>query len=122
APERPIMGRWDRTRIEQVLLNLISNAMKYGAGKPIDIMVEDTGERARVRVRDRGIGVALEDTERIFHCFERAVAADAYGGLGLGLFISRQVVESYGGSITVEQPSEPGAAFLVELPKQRLAS
>jgi PAS domain S-box-containing protein len=119
APERPIIGLWDRTRIEQVLLNLIGNAMKYGAGKPIDITVEDTGSRARIRVRDRGIGIAAKDAERIFHCFERAVPNDVYGGLGLGLFISRQVVESYGGSISVEPGVEPGAAFLIELPKRR---
>ncbi|HEY0705325.1 MAG TPA: PAS domain-containing sensor histidine kinase [Polyangia bacterium] len=122
APARGIVGRWDRTRVEQVLLNLMSNAMKYGAGKPIDIKVEDCGDRVRLRVRDRGIGVAAEDAERIFHCFERAVPNESFGGLGLGLFISRQVVESYGGSITVEPAVAPGAAFLVELPKQRLAS
>jgi PAS domain S-box-containing protein len=114
----PEPGRWDRLRIEQVLTNLLSNAIKYGAGKPIDVAVVGDGARVRLRVRDRGIGIAGQDLERIFARFERAVSSRAYGGLGLGLFISRDIVEAHGGSIRVESTPDHGATFEVVLPRE----
>src|SRR5207253_29730 len=99
APD--VLGSWDRVRIEQIVTNLLSNATKFGAGKPIEVTVERIGDSAFLRVRDQGIGIRPEDTERIFDRFERAVSTRHYGGLGLGLYITRRVAEAHGGSISV---------------------
>ncbi|MCY1018980.1 CHASE domain-containing protein [Pyxidicoccus sp. MSG2] len=115
APE-PVRGRWDRLRLEQVLTNLVSNALKYGQGTPVDVRVRGDGSAAFLEVRDRGIGIAREDAERIFDRFERAVSSRHYGGLGLGLFITRQLVEALGGSIAVESLPGQGSTFTVRLP------
>ena len=111
----PVPGDWDRLRLDQVITNLVSNALKFGRGKPIEISVEAEGELARVRVRDYGIGVPAEDQERIFERFERAVSEHSFGGLGLGLWIARQIVQTHGGRIGVENPEGGGAAFFFEL-------
>ena len=110
--------RSDRARIEQVLGNLLSNAIKYGPGKPIDIMIEVDRENVWIAVSDRGIGIAPEHLERIFVRFERAVSARNYGGLGLGLYIVRQIVEALGGTIHVMSRPGAGATFTVVLPKR----
>jgi signal transduction histidine kinase len=112
----PIEGLWDRLRVEQVVRNLLSNAFKYGPGKPVEVEVERAKDRARLVVRDGGIGVSPEDQARIFDRFERAVSASHYGGLGLGLWIARQVVEAHGGTIRIESELGFGSAFVVELP------
>ncbi|MEO7091975.1 MAG: PAS domain-containing sensor histidine kinase, partial [Polyangiales bacterium] len=111
-----IVGVWDRLRLGQVVTNLLSNALKYGAGKPIDVRLESTDEGARLSVSDRGIGVAAEDRERIFGRFERAVPAQNFGGLGLGLYVSQQIVEGHGGRLSLT--SDPGVLtrFTVDLP------
>lgn len=113
-------GNWDRHRLEQVLSNLLGNAVKYGAGKEIEIRVRG-GNPARLTVTDHGIGIAEELQHRIFEPFERAVSPLSYGGLGLGLYIARQIVEAHGGTISFH--SEPGRAteFLVELPTEMRA-
>lgn len=111
-----IVGRWDRLRLTQILVNLLSNALKYGAGKPVSVSLSSGGGRAMVRVVDQGIGIASQDHERIFGRFERAVSSRHYGGLGLGLFISRQIVEAMGGSIEVASSPGKGAAFTITLP------
>lgn len=121
AAEGPVVGTWDRLRIEQVLTNLISNALKFGAGRPVEVTIRSHGPLAEVEVRDHGIGIAPEDVERIFHRFERAVSARAYGGLGLGLYIARQLVEAHGGTIRVDSRPNEGARFTVELPLQPVA-
>lgn len=114
----PIPGQWDRMRLEQILGNLLSNAVKYGAGKPVDVEVAAEGEKVRLAVRDRGIGIAPQDLPRIFQQFERAVSERAYGGgLGLGLFITRQIVEAHGGTIEVESRVGEGSTFTVRLPR-----
>src|SRR5262249_35089830 len=105
APD-PVMGRWDRCRLEQVVTNLVCNAIKYGRGRPIEIGVSAAKDRAVLRVRDHGIGIDAEAQRRIFERFERAVPSRHYGGLGLGLYIVRQIVELHGGTIGVE--SAPG--------------
>jgi PAS domain S-box-containing protein len=111
-----VTGRWDRLRLEQVVTNLIANAVKYGRGKPIEITVGAWSGGGRLTVRDFGIGIPAEMLPRIFERFERAVSSRAYGGLGLGLYIVRQIVEAHGGCIRVmSQPGE-GATFVVELP------
>jgi PAS domain S-box-containing protein len=112
----PIVGHWDRVRLEQVVTNLLSNAIKYGAGASIRVTVERAGGRARLAVRDRGIGVAPAERGRIFERFERAVSSKHYGGLGLGLYIVRRIVDAHGGAIGVESAPGAGAQFVVELP------
>lgn len=111
-----VIGRWDRLRIEQVLTNLLTNAAKYGAGAPIEVTVRADGTRARLTVTDHGIGVAPEDHERIFEWCERAVSPASYGGLGLGLYITRQLLAAHGGTIRVASEPGAGATFTVELP------
>lgn len=111
-----IPGQWDRLRIEQVVTNLISNSIKYGPGHPIEVHASVVSDVARVTVRDFGIGVSPDDEERIFGRFERAVSQRHYGGLGLGLWIARQIVEEHGGSIRLERPDDVGAKFVIELP------
>jgi signal transduction histidine kinase/FixJ family two-component response regulator len=120
----PAEGAWDLLRLEQVLMNLISNALKFGAGRPIEIetgtypATNDGSEKRRafVRVIDHGLGVAPEDAERIFGKFERSVPARQYGGLGLGLYISRQIVEAHDGTISARPTEGGGATFEVTLP------
>ncbi len=111
------VGHWDRLRLEQVMTNLLSNAIKYGAGTPIHIRVEGGASHVRLAVREEGIGIAPEARERIFGKFERAVSERNYGGLGLGLYITRQIVEALGGTIRVESAPGEGATFTVELPR-----
>jgi signal transduction histidine kinase len=118
APE-PVRGRWDRLRLEQVLTNLLSNALKYGPGAPVQVRVRPEGSGARVEVQDWGIGIAPEDAPRIFERFERAVSSRHYGGLGLGLFITRQLVEALGGRIVVASAPQQGSTFTVMLPTAR---
>jgi PAS domain S-box-containing protein len=113
---RPVQGNWDPGRIEQIADALIANALKYGRGRPIEIRVEADGIVARLVVRDQGIGIAKEDQARIFERFERAASARHYGGLGLGLWIVRQVVEAHGGRIGVASEPGQGSTFTVELP------
>jgi len=118
AGDDAILGSWDRLRVEQIVENLITNAIKYAANAPIDIELSRRGERARVAVRDRGPGIPAADRERIFGAFERAVSPRNYGGLGLGLFIARQNAVAHGGSIQVESEVGQGTTFVVELPLQ----
>lgn len=115
APET-LHGQWDRTRIEQVVTNLLTNAVRYGHGKPIDITLARDGEAVRLVVRDHGIGIAPEDQQRIFERFERASSRN-FGGLGLGLYIARQIVEAHGGTIHVSSELGVGSSFTVELPR-----
>lgn len=116
------MGVWDKLRVEQVLMNLLANAMKYGAGKPIKILLESANGVARLRVQDHGRGIAKEDQARIFNRFERAASTRDFPGLGLGLYITRQILEAHGGSIKVESEPEKGATFIVELPLRAASS
>jgi len=112
----PESCEWDRTRIEQIINNLLFNAIKFGAGKPIEITVEEDGDQALLAVRDYGIGIEAQDMVRIFDRFERAVSAQHYGGLGLGLYIARRLVEGQGGTISVASEPGRGSAFEVKLP------
>jgi PAS domain S-box-containing protein len=116
APDE-FRGKWDGARLDQVITNLLTNALKFGAGAPITVSVEGDAELARVSVTDRGIGIAPEDTERIFERFEQAGSARSYGGLGLGLYITRRVVEAHGGTIRVTSQPGAGSTFTVTLPR-----
>jgi len=109
----------DAAKVERIIENLVSNAIKYGAGTPIEICVEDAADQAAIVVRDHGIGIPADKLGRVFDRFERAVSARAYGGLGLGLYITRQIVEAHRGLIRVDSVEGRGATFTVELPKLR---
>lgn len=111
-----VRGKWDRYRIEQVIINLLSNAMKYGAQKPISISVKSVGQFVRLKFKDQGIGIHEEDQHRIFQQFERAVSANEVSGLGLGLYIVKQIVIAHGGLIHVSSQLGHGSEFVVELP------
>lgn len=115
APE-PVVGQWDRVRLDQVISNLLANALKYGAGKPIEVRVSRENGHAKIRVQDHGIGIAEQDKQRIFGRFERAVSNQNYGGLGLGLWISQEIVRGFGGTIEVESTLGVGSTFTVALP------
>ncbi len=121
APE-PVLGWWDPDRLEHVFENLLSNALKYGAGKPVDVTVEGVNGEARLTIRDQGIGIEPEALERIFGRFQRATADQNYAGFGLGLWICREVVERSGGRIEVR--SRPGVetVFTIHLPRKSSAS
>ena len=113
-------GIWDRMRVEQVVTNLLSNAVKYGEGRPIQVSVRADNEFVEVSVKDQGIGIAQADLERIFAQFERAAARRTYGGLGMGLYIARQIVTAHGGTVRVESELGKGSTFSVSLPRSRL--
>ena len=115
----PVMAELDPLRMEQVVANLITNAIKYGRGKPIELGIHVDRGHAKLTVRDHGIGVAHEEQARIFERFARAVSVREYGGLGLGLFISKQIVDAHGGSIHVDSAPGEGATFVVDLPVSR---
>src|SRR5882724_869984 len=113
----PVVGRWDRLRLEQVVSNLINNAIKYGFGQPISVSIEATADLAGFSVRDQGIGVAAKDHDRIFERFERASTMGGSRSLGLGLWVVRQIVGALGGTIRLESSLGAGANFTVELPR-----
>jgi signal transduction histidine kinase len=115
----PVTGTWDPARIDQVVTNLLSNAIRYGCGKPIDVSVERAGDLATIRVRDHGIGISPADRARIFERFERAVSGRHFGGLGIGLWIARRIVEAHGGWIEVDSEPGNGSTFSVCLPSQQ---
>ncbi|MRG91013.1 sensor histidine kinase [Polyangium spumosum] len=111
------VGRWDRLRLDQIVTNLFTNALKYGQGKPITVEVEAREDVVILRVKDRGIGIAEADQGRIFERFERAASERHYGGLGLGLWLSRELVTALGGTVRVQSELGAGATFTVELPR-----
>ncbi len=109
-------GEWDRVRLETAIGNLLGNALKYGAGKPVAIEVDAGDGSASVRVTDQGFGIAGAEQARIFERFERAVPEQNYGGLGLGLWIVRTVVEAHGGAVRVDSALGAGSTFTIHLP------
>src|SRR5262245_26835673 len=103
-------------RLESVSGNLLANAIKFGPGKPIEIVVSQEDGHAAVSVTDHGIGIAPEERSKLFQRFERAIAARQYGGFGLGLWICRNIVEAAGGTIEVESELDLGSTFTVRVP------
>ncbi|MFN7973300.1 MAG: ATP-binding protein [Acidobacteriota bacterium] len=114
----PAVGYWDAGRLEQVVTNLLGNALKYGAGRPIHVGVSAVDGGVGLTVKDHGIGIASERLSSIFDPFERAVSAEHFGGLGLGLYIVKNILEAHGGSIHVESDLGRGSTFHVELPRR----
>jgi PAS domain S-box-containing protein len=112
-----IHTRADRFRLDEAIGNVISNAIKYGGGQPVDIQLKTKGDKALLIVQDRGIGIPVEDLERVFGRFERTAVSRNYGGLGLGLFIAHQIIEQHAGSIRAESRSGGGARIVIELPQ-----
>ncbi len=111
-----VVGTWDRLALEQVAENLLSNALKFGAGKPVDVALRADGRAARLAIRDRGIGISEEDRARIFRRFERAVTRREHGGFGIGLWLANQLVAAMGGAIAIEGAPGEGTIFTVTLP------
>lgn len=112
----PVMAHADPFRIEQVLINLLSNSAKYGLDKPIRIRLGREGAKVYLAVSDQGMGIEKEKQALIFDRFERAITSRNISGLGLGLYISRHIVEAHGGTITVDSEIGKGSTFRVELP------
>ncbi|MEW6056475.1 MAG: HAMP domain-containing sensor histidine kinase [Bdellovibrionota bacterium] len=111
-----LVGHWDRFRIEQVVTNLLSNAIKYGTGKPIEIRLTGQDGAALISVRDHGLGISKENHSKIFKQFERVSISNHIAGLGLGLYITKNIVEQHGGEIRVESEPNQGSCFTVTLP------
>lgn len=114
--EKEFVGRFDKERIEQVLTNLLTNALRYGDKKPVQIELRSMGENALIKVSDRGRGIAFEHYQKVFKKFERIISANEVSGLGIGLFITKEIVEAHGGRIWVESEVNFGSTFFVELP------
>jgi len=114
--EEGVAGVWDPSRLEQVITNLLTNALKFGQGHPIEIRVHNAGEVARLTVRDHGVGIDPGRQPFVFDRFERAVSTRNYGGLGLGLYITRRIIQAHGGTVGVESEPSEGATFTVTLP------
>jgi len=116
--DTPVVGLLDATRLDQIVTNLIANALKYGAGSPIEISVEGDEQVIRLTVRDHGIGISPVDQQRIFLRFERAADERQYAGAGLGLWITSELVKALGGRISLHSTPGQGAAFTVVLPRR----
>jgi signal transduction histidine kinase len=113
-------GSWDRLRVEQVLRNLLSNAIRFGAGRPIEVSVDADRDFARIAVRDHGVGIPPDQQSKIFERFERGVEQRS-GGFGIGLWIVRSICVAMGGTVSVESTVGEGACFTVMLPRRSAA-
>lgn len=111
-----LVGHWDRQALEQIVTNLISNAIKYGDGKPVDIQLERLEHAAQLRIQDSGIGISVEDQARIFNRFEQLITRQPRSGFGVGLWLVRNLVDAHRGSIQVDSEPGCGAIFTVRLP------
>jgi signal transduction histidine kinase len=114
--DSPVVGEWDATQLVQVVDGLLDNAAKFGAGRPVEVTVRREGGEATLSVRDHGQGIRPERVRHIFEAFERAVSSAHYGGLGLGLFIARAILEAHGGRLTLDNHPGEGATFTARLP------
>ena len=117
APSAPLFASVDRLRIEQALNNLVDNALKFSPpGEPIDLTVERVDGEIRIAIVDRGPGVPEAQRSRLFERFHQAQSDGFQGGMGLGLYLSRQIVERHGGRLEAEFPAAGGSRFVVTLP------
>lgn len=116
--EDKISGLWDKVRIEQVISNILSNALKYGSGKPVEVTVRNHYSKAQIMIKDHGIGVPKEKQKKVFQLFERGVPQDQYKGLGVGLFITNEIVKAHQGELTFTSRPHHGSIFTINLPIQ----
>jgi len=114
---QPVAGCWDEFRVEQVIVNLINNALRYGGGKPVDVRLHADSQNARIEVIDQGVGIPEEVLPKIFEPFERGKMEGMPAGLGLGLYISRQLAEAHGGTLAARSKPGEGAVFIFTLPR-----
>jgi signal transduction histidine kinase len=117
SERREATGAWDRLRVEQICRNLLSNAIRFGAGRPIEVTVDADHDFASLRIRDHGIGIAADQQSKIFERFEQGVERRS-GGFGIGLWIVRNICVAMGGSVSVESAVGDGACFTVLLPRR----
>ncbi|MDP3941959.1 MAG: HAMP domain-containing sensor histidine kinase [bacterium] len=115
-PSETATGFWDKLRIEQAIANLLSNAIKYGNKKPIAIKSQRKNGSIRVSIKDEGIGISKENQRRVFGLYERGVTPEEYKGLGVGLYITHQIVKAHKGTIMVSSREGKGSEFILELP------
>jgi two-component system OmpR family sensor kinase len=114
--EEEVVGIWDRDAVEQIVENLLSNALKFGTGKPVTLRLRSDGRSARLEVQDRGIGMQPDQQTRIFGRFEQLVAQRQSGGFGIGLWIANRLTAAMHGRISVESRLGEGSVFTVTLP------
>jgi signal transduction histidine kinase len=112
----PVVGQWDATQLDQMLSCLLENAVKFGAGRPVEVAVRCEGEAGTVSVSDHGPGIPPDRVPYVFEAFERAVSVKHHGGLGLGLFIARAIAQGHGGSLMVDNRPGEGVTFTARLP------
>lgn len=111
-----VIGNWDEFRVEQIIINLITNALRYGGGKPVSINVIGGGDDVEIHVQDQGEGIPLNEQQRIFEKFERLGNNQVKEGLGMGLYIARQLAQAHGGDLSVTSTPGEGACFILRLP------
>jgi signal transduction histidine kinase len=111
-----VTGRWDRACLAKVIDVLLDNAIKFGSGRPIAVSLRVDGTWVELTVRDQGIGIPADRLRAIFQPFERAAPKEHFGGVGLGLYIAKAIVDAHGGSIDVTSRPGEGATFTVRLP------
>ncbi len=114
-PQESIMLHGDKMRIEQVIVNLLSNGLRYGEGRPVTLKIERKNEKILLSVKDQGIGIDKKNQEKVFNRFERGSVESSVAGIGLGLFIVRELVRLHGGRIWIESEINKGATFFIEL-------
>lgn len=112
--EEKIQFWGDRERIAQVITKLLNNAAIYGKGLPIEVELNRKNKKIKLQIRDFGDGISKEDQIRILHRFQRAIAASEISGLGLGLYIAREIVEGHAGKISVKSELGEGATFCID--------
>jgi len=113
-----VNGHWDGLRIEQIIVNLVTNALRYGNGKPVEVMMYADATHAYVQVKDQGVGISAGDQKRIFEAFERASNHEMAAGLGLGLYIAKQLAMAHGGDLTVDSVPGEYTQFTLSMPLQ----
>lgn len=113
---KEVVGVWDKLRVEQVITNLLTNAIKYGDKKPIKVAVTNSGSSGKILVKDQGIGIPDNLQKKIFEKFERAVTSSQFQGTGVGLYITNQIVKAHKGKVHLQSKAGQGSTFIVELP------